>query len=218
ITEEKPLVIKDVASSNLPEKVKKEMLRLGINNIILVLLCFHDETIGMLELGSPNPNDLDNFSLSKVQQFLPLFSVAVKRNAEEIENRVQAIIKERFTAIHPVLEWRFKEAALNMLEESENGKQPEMEPIVFQEVYPLYGVSDIRGSSTERNNAIQEDLIEHLTLAENVLKKALELQELPILDELKFFITKNLEKLKHGLLSEDEVSIFDSIKTEVEPL
>src|SRR5690606_17764196 len=77
---------------------------------------------------------------------------------------------------------------------------------------------DIRGSSTERNNAIQEDLIEHLTLAENVLKKALELQELPILDELKFFITKNLEKLKHGLLSEDEVSIFDSIKTEVEPL
>ncbi|MFC5272097.1 GAF domain-containing protein [Adhaeribacter terreus] len=218
IQENKPLVVKDVASSNLPEKIKKEILRLGINNIILVLLCFHNESIGILELGSPNSNDLDNFSLSKVEQFMPLFSVAVKRNAEEIENRVQAIIKERFTAIHPVLEWRFKEAALNLLEQNESGKQAEMEPIIFPEVYPLYGVSDIRGSSTERNNAIQEDLLEHLQLAENVLKKAQEFHDLPILDELKFFISKNLEKLQHGLLSEDEVSIFDSIKTEVEPL
>jgi hypothetical protein len=218
VQEEKPLVVKDVKESNLPEKVKKEILKLGINNIILVLLRFHAETIGILELGSPNPNDLDNFSLTKIEQFMPLFSVAVKRNAEDIENRIQTIIKERFTAIHPVLEWRFREAALNLLENSENGKQAEMEPIIFPEVYPLYGVSDIRGSSTERSKAIQADLIEHLHLAENVLKNASAIQELPILDELKFFIAKNLQKLKHGLLSEDEVSIFESIRTEVEPL
>ena len=214
----KPLVVKDVATSSLPEKVKNELLRLGINNIILVLLRSHDETLGILELGSPNPNDLDNFSLDKIEQFLPLFSVAVKRNSEEIENRVQAIIKERFTAIHPVLEWRFREAAINMIENAKNGKFPEMEPIVFSEVYPLYGVSDVRGSSTERSNAIQEDLIEHLHLAENILKAAIQHRDLPILDELKFFIAKNLRKLKHGLFSEDEISIFESIKTEVEPL
>lgn len=216
--EEKPLVVRDVATSSLPDKVKNEILKLGINNIILVLLRSHDETLGILELGSPNPNDLDNFSLAKIEQFMPLFSVAVKRNAEEIENRVQAIIKERFTAIHPVLEWRFREAALNLIEKVENGRFPEMEPIVFQDVYPLYGVSDVRGSSTERSNAIQEDLIEHLHLAESVLKSACKYRELPILDELKFFISKNLRKLKHGMLSEDEVSIFDSIKSEVEPL
>src|SRR5688572_24169401 len=218
VEQEKPIVVKDVENSNLPEKVKKAITRLGINNIILVLLRSHDENIGILELGSPNINDLDNFSLSKVEQFMPLFSVAVKRNAEQIENRLQTIIKEKFTSIHPVLEWRFKEAAMNLLELTDAGKGGEIEPIVFNEVYPLYGVSDIRGSSTERNNAIQEDLIDHLQLAENVLKKALEYQELPILEELKFFISKNLRKLKTGLLSEDEVSIFDSIKTEVEPL
>ncbi len=218
VEEQKPIVVSDVENSDLPEKVKRAIMRLGLNNIILVLLRSHDENIGILELGSPNVNDLDNFALSKVEQFMPLFSVAVKRNAEQIENRLQAIIKEKFTSIHPVLEWRFKEAAMNLLELTDAGKNVEIEPIVFNDVYPLYGVSDIRGSSTERNNAIQEDLIEHLQLAEKVLKKASELQELPILEELKFFISKNIDKLKHGLLSEDEVSIFDSIKSEVEPL
>jgi hypothetical protein len=214
----KPLVVENVAESNLPEKVKKEILKLGINNIILALLHFHNEIIGILELGSPNAGDLDNFSISKIEQFMALFSVAVKRNAEEVENRVQSIIKERFTAIHPVLEWRFKEAALNLLNHSDGDRIPEMEPIVFNDVYPLYGVSDVRGSSTERNNAIQQDLIEHLQLVENILNKSMEFQPLPILDELNFFVTKNLEKLNQGLLSEDEVSIFDSIKTDVEPL
>src|SRR5688572_4149001 len=72
VQEGKPLVVKDVRESSLPEKVKKEILKLGINNIILVLLRFHNETIGILELGSPNSNDLDNFSLTKIEQFMPL--------------------------------------------------------------------------------------------------------------------------------------------------
>src|SRR5687768_9053353 len=62
VEQEKPIVVKDVENSNLPEKVKKAITRLGINNIILVLLRSHDENIGILELGSPNINDLDNFS------------------------------------------------------------------------------------------------------------------------------------------------------------
>src|SRR5690606_35521924 len=104
-------------------------------------------------LGSPNAGDLNGFLLSKIEQFLPHFEAAVKRNAEYMESRVQNVIKEKFTAIHPVLEWRFKEAAINLLEEQESGQNQEIEPIVFKDVYPLYAVSDIRGSSTERNKA-----------------------------------------------------------------
>jgi hypothetical protein len=164
-------------------------------------------------------NDLDEFCLEKVNQFVPLFAVAVKRNAEEIQTRVQSIIKEKFTAIHPTMEWRFTDAALNLLSQLEAGnKNAEIEPIVFHDVYPLHGSSDIRSSSTARNDAIQGDLIEHLTLANKVLKKASEFQALPILDELKFYVSKHLRRLREGILTGDEVSIFESLKTEIEPL
>ncbi|RNI32883.1 GAF domain-containing protein [Rufibacter immobilis] len=215
-----PLVVKDVAKTNqLPDGVREEMLGMGIRNIILALLRYGDEPIGILELGSPNPGDLDNFSLAKMEQFLPLFSVAVNRNSEEIEARVQAVIREKFTAIHPVLEWRFREAALNMLDKINNNTGPvEMEPIVFPDVYPLYAAADVRGSSTERNTAILGDLVEHLHLAERILKKAIEVHSLPILDELRFSVSKHLRQLKKGLLSQDGILIFEMLRTQVEPM
>jgi hypothetical protein len=162
---------------------------------------------------------LDDFAMEKVAQFIPLFAVAVKRNAEDLQTRIQAIIKEKFTAIHPTMEWRFTDAARNLLTKLDEGNRTaEMEDIVFQEVYPLHGSCDIRGSSTARNEAIQGDLIEHLALADKVLKKASEYQQLPILDELKFYVNKNLQRMYQGMLSGDEANIYDSLRTEVEPL
>ena len=220
VREGKPLVIKDVSKTELlPDGVREEMLGMGIRNIILALLRYGDEPIGILELGSPNPGDLDNFSLSKMEQFLPLFSVAVNRNSEEIETRVQAVIRERFTAIHPVLEWRFREAALNLLDKMNNATGPvEMEPIVFPDVYPLYAAADVRGSSTERNAAILGDLSEQLYLAERILKKALEVHTLPILDELRFSVSKHLRQLKKGLVSQDGLLVFEMLRLQVEPM
>lgn len=214
-----PLVLEDVEKADIPEDLRQQILSIGIRSAILALLPYGDGTVGLLELGSPNVGDLDEFAIEKVNQFVPLFAVAVKRNAEEIQTRVQAIIREKFTALHPTMEWRFNDAALNLLEKIEAGnKGAEMEDIVFHDVYPLHGSSDIRGSSTVRNEAIQGDLIEHLSLANKVLKKASDFQALPILDELKFYVDKNLRRLRQGIVSGDEVNIFDSLKTEVEPL
>ncbi|QNE40243.1 GAF domain-containing protein [Hymenobacter sp. NBH84] len=219
LQDRQPLILENVETADIPEDLREQIRSIGIKSAILALLPYGDDTVGLLELGSPNVGDLDEFSLEKVNQFVPLFAVAVKRNAEDMQNRVQAIVKEKFTALHPTMEWRFNDAALNLLEKIEAGnKNAEMEDIVFQEVYPLHGSSDIRGSSTARNEAVQGDLIEHLSLANKVLKKASEFQQLPILDELKFYVEKNLKRLQQGIISGDEVSIFDSLKSEVEPL
>ncbi len=220
LTERRPLVLEDVATEEgIPEGLRQQMLRMGIHSAILALLPYGPDTVGLLELGSPEANSLDEFDLELVSQFLPLFAVAVKRNAEDLETRIQAVIKERFTAIHPTMEWRFNDAARRLLARQEDGNRTaEMEPIVFEEVYPLHGSCDIRGSSVARNEAVQGDLIEHLTLANRVLKKASDFQQLPILDELKFYVTKNLRRLRQGIISGDEVSIYDSLRTEVEPL
>ncbi|MBO2008018.1 GAF domain-containing protein [Hymenobacter negativus] len=219
LREREPLVLKDVATADIPEDLRQQILSLGIHSAILALLPYGNDTVGLLELGCPTVNGLDEFDMDKVAQFVPLFAVAVKRNAEDLQTRVQAIIQQKFTAIHPTMEWRFADAARNLLTKLDDGNRTaEMEPIVFEEVYPLHGSCDIRGSSTVRNEAIQGDLIEHLTLANKVLKKASEYQQLPILDELKFYVTKHLKRLRDGLLSGDEANIYDSLKREVEPL
>ena len=220
LAERQPLVLEDVNTHpDLPDPLRQQMLRMGVQSAILALLPYGPDTVGLLELGSPGVRDLDEFDLELVNQFVPLFAVAVKRNAEDLETRIQAIIKEKFTAIHPTMEWRFNDAARRLLTQHEDGNRTaEMEAIVFEEVYPLHGSCDIRGSSTARNEAVQGDLIEHLTLANKVLKKASELQQLPILDELKFYVNKNLKRLRQGIISGDEVSIYDSLRTEVEPL
>ncbi|NML66613.1 GAF domain-containing protein [Hymenobacter sp. RP-2-7] len=221
LTERRPLVLDDVATApELPDSLRQQMLRLGVRSAILAALPYGSDTVGLLELGSPGVGDLDEFALELVNQFVPLFAVAVKRNAEDQETRVQSVVKEYFTAIHPTMEWRFNDAARRLLarREEAGGRVVEMEAIVFEDVYPLHGSSDIRGSSTARNEAVQGDLIEHLTLAGRVLKKASEYQQLPILDELKFYVNKHLRRLRQGILSGDEVSIYDSLRTEVEPL
>ena len=219
LREREPLVIKNVDTADIPEDLRQQISSLGIRSAILALLPYGDDTVGLLELGSPDAGGLDEFDMDKVVQFVPLFAVAVKRNAEDLQTRVQAIMRATFTAIHPTMEWRFTDAARNLLTQLDAGNRTaEMEAIVFEDVYPLHGSCDIRGSSTVRNEAIQGDLIEHLTLANKVLKKASEYQHLPILDELKFYVTKNLKRLHDGMLSGDEANIYDSLKREVEPL
>ena len=219
LREREPLVLKDVATADIPEDLRQQIIGLGIRSAILALLPYGNDTVGLLELGTPEVGGLDEFDMDTVAQFLPLFAVAVKRNAEDLQTRVEAIIREKFTAIHPTMEWRFTDAARNLLTQLDAGNRTaEMEAIVFEDVYPLHGSCDIRSSSTVRNEAIQGDLIEHLTLANKVLKKASEYQQLPILDELKFYVTKHLKRLRDGLISGDEGNIYDSLKREVEPL
>lgn len=219
VQERQPLVLKDVATADLPDDVRDQILGLGIRSAIMALLPYGSNIVGLLELGSPEANALDAHDVEKVEQFIPLFAVAVKRNAEELQTRIQAVIREKFTAIHPTMEWRFNDAARAFLNRYDEGnRNAELDPIVFDEVYPLHGSADIRSSSTARNEAIQGDLIEHLTLANKVLKHASDYQQLPILDELKFYVAKHLRRLRKGLLTGDEVSIYESLKTQVEPL
>ena len=219
LRERAPLVLKDVATADIPDDLRQQILSLGIHSAILALLPYGNDTVGLLELGTLEVGALDEFDMDMVAQFVPLFAVAVKRNAEDLQTRVHAIVREKFTAIHPTMEWRFMDAARNLLAKLDDGNRTaEMEAIVFEDVHPLHGSCDVRGSSTARNEAIQGDLIEHLTLANKVLKKASEYQHLPILDELKFYVNKNLKRLRDGMLSGDEANIYDSLKREVEPL
>jgi hypothetical protein len=153
-----------------------------------------------------------------LKQVQPLFAMAVRRSLDDLDNQIQRIIKRECTAIHPTVEWRFRHAALHHLEDIQGGKASEMEPILFRDVYPIYGISDIRGSSRERNRAIQKDLEEHLNLALRVVKYAAEAKPMDILQELARRVEVYLERIREGLAASDEFSVVRFLRGEVEPV
>ena len=147
--------------------------------------------------------------------------MAVQRSVEELDTRIQAIIKEKCTAIHPVVEWRFRKAALNSIERQRtSGLEAiaEMEPIAFEGVHPLYGLADIRGSSVQRSLAIQADLLAQLGLAAAVIRAACQARFLPALDELGYRIDEHIAQIERSLNSGDEIRVIGFLRTHVESL
>jgi GAF domain-containing protein len=212
-----PLVIEDLASYPERTAIEDAMQENGTRSLIVAPLHYQEQLMGVLKLASPNPGELKPMTTLKLREVLPLFSMALRRSVEELEQRIQAIIKEQCTAIHPSVEWRFRQAAFQAMERRASGAATEMEPIVFKNVFPLYAVSDIRGSSEERNRAIQADLVTHLRLAREVIDKAHEARPLPVLDQLRYRIDRNVAQLEDGLSSGDETRIIEFLREHVEP-
>jgi len=215
-SDKNPIVIDDLTKLENKTVVEEEIIKQGILNIIIAPLYYQDELVGILELGSPNTGDLNSLVIKKLKEVLTLFSIAVSRNIEEMQNKIQAIINEECTAIHPTVEWRFKSAAFKLLHQEQNDSGSTMEEIVFENLYPLYGLSDIRNSSIHRNEAIQSDLIEHLTLVDRILTTSHSKKPLSILDELRFRTNTHIESLSRGLNSGDELTIIRFLQDEIE--
>ncbi len=218
VQEARPLILEDLVTADIPSMFKDRFLEIGLRNLVFIPLYANHEFIGVLELASTQPNDLNSLSLMRLTELLPLFALAVQQSFTERKTKIEAIIKEKFTAIHPTVEWRFVEAAMNLLEKQQKEESAQIEPIVFPDVYPLYGASDIRHSSVERNKAIQHDLTTQLTLAKEFMKEVLMLQPLPIFEKLNFSITKHIARIKNSLLSDAETTVHEFLKREFEPV
>ncbi len=212
-----PLIIEDLASYPERSAIETQMLEAGVRSVIVAPLHYQERVIGVLKLASPHPGDFRPIAALKLREVLPLFSMAVRRSIEELDHRIQALIKEQCTAIHPSVEWRFRQAAFSAIERRVTGAAVELEPIVFKSVHPLYAVSDIRGSSTERNHAIGADLITHLQLAREVVELARTARPLPILDQLRYRIDRQVAQLEEGLSSGEELRVLAFLREHVEP-
>lgn len=214
-----PVIIEDMAKSEEMMGMEAYFLEQGIKNLIIAPLYHDGEFIGLFHIGSPNVGDLSSITLTKISEVLTLLSVALKRGSDEIENRVQSVIKEQYTSIHPSVEWKFVNAAYNILAQEENeAGSGTAEEIVFKNVFPLYAASDIRNSSVERNKAIRKDLKQQLAKAKSAIKQVYKEKQLPILEELEYRIGKMSSKINKALMSGDEMTIITFLQHDVEPI
>ena len=173
-----------------------------------------DGLLGILELASPVRNQLTQQVISRLEPAIPFISLAMLRNRETFHQKIQMLIKEKFTMVQQSVEWKFEEVAFNLLRHSESGSTN----VVFEDVYPLYGAIDIRNSSMERASALQKDLREHLILLDHTLTRLQELMPLPLLEGLKFRNHSHLQSIKDTINTEDEMRINEFLHQEVKPV
>ncbi len=215
---EKKIVLTEDLKAEPKSKMIDLFLKKGIRNHAIVPLLLEDEIVGMIEFGTATPDQFNMFQIKRLYDLFPVFAVALKRSKEELTDRIRAIIQEEFTTIHPTVEWRFQEAAYEIHESISKGDTPSIEPIIFSDIVPIYGASDIRGSSIERNNAIQADLTEQLDSAYGILIQGNEQREMPLLEDLSYKVRKHILSVQSGLKAGDEVSIIEFLKKEIDPL
>ncbi|HTF17426.1 MAG TPA: GAF domain-containing protein [Chryseolinea sp.] len=210
--------IENLGEYQNPAKVEQALLDSGIKNLLLAPLVDDNITIGVLELATGSPGAINPTNAYRVEHVLPMFTAAVKRVKEEMYTEVRALIQEECTAIHPSVTWRFLEAGMNLMNRRRLDEKTALEEIVFKDVYPLFGLSDVRNSSSERNHAIQQDLLDNLRFAKDLLLKVHSLKKLPVVEEVISKGDEQMRKLSRGLASGDENNVLEFLKFEIAPL
>jgi len=202
----------------LDEKARNEVqclehfYRAGSRSLILCPLKIKKDMIGLLEIFSPHEGQLNANHINKIEAAIPLFTLGLEKTLEQLNNQVDGIIKKKFTAVQPSVEWRFTEAALNYIVQKQIRDDAGIERIAFPEVFPLFGSIDVRNSSTARSQAVQLDTLEQLELARDVVHKAQAELVFPLLQEIEFKIEKFIAAASDVLQSDEEMSVQDFLQ------
>ncbi|WP_430906172.1 GAF domain-containing protein [Maribacter sp. 2-571] len=196
----------------------KNLKEAGYQSAIFAPIANNGELLGVLELGSPNRNELNSVNANKLEDIMPFIVTAVLRSKAEEENLIDAVIQNECTSVHSSVYWRFQEEAKNFIKDSLQGLQPSFKEVVFKDVNPLYGQIDIKDSSHARNLAIQRDLMIQLSEINTVLALALDKTKLPIYDELIFRVQNHVDAVKHTLHTNSEQAIFNFVTEEINPV
>ncbi|MCH4823772.1 GAF domain-containing protein [Gramella lutea] len=196
----------------------KNLVKNNVKSCLLAPIAKNGKLLGVLELVSERKNELNSINAIKLDDILPYIVTTVERNRNDFENRVKAVIQSECTSIHPSVLWVFEEEAKKFIRDLDKDGLASFKDISFKDVFPLYGQIDIVASSEARNNAIKEDLLDQLDIILNIIKKAYDIEELPIYDQVKYRISDFKDEIQDKLNASSEQKVFNLLKKEVNPL
>ncbi len=186
---------------------ERSLLNQGVRSMLLIPLVVRAikagkgsrQLAGVVGVVSEHPHNFDGLDYKYAEELMPAFTAALRQ-----------AIQQRFTNIHPSVEWRFLQEA----ERRSWGLPPEQ--IVFANVYPLYGISDIRGSSEERNRSIQADLLEQFQLGLRVVDAVCQFQESALGEQLRLDLLDYIGQIKERVTVDAEVTALKVLSDRLE--
>src|SRR5690606_828332 len=141
-----PVIISDLEQAPFETGFEQYLRAQGFRSLMLAPLGYEGEVIGLLELASPErgvPNTLNALRLGEARTRT---GSARRRRLAEGGSRLQAGIQQPYPAGRSTVEWRFREAADRFLQQQAEGRRPKPESVVLRDVYPLYGLTNVRDS------------------------------------------------------------------------
>lgn len=191
----------------------------GYKSAIFAPIANDDGLMGILEIVSKKSKVLNSINANKLADVMPFIVSAVERSKNEEENLIEAVIQKECTSIHSSVHWRFVQEARNYIKtEMSTGEKPTFKKIAFDNVYPLFGQIDVKGSSSARNLATQKDLALQLSLVEKILEQTIEEKNLPIFEQIKYQVLEFSSGLKDNFKVDSEHGITTFLKEEVKPI
>lgn len=170
--------------------------------------------IGCLEVYSSQSDVPSHKMMAQAYAVIELLETSLQKCRAHLQNKVNRLVMDHFTAVQTSVEWRFNKAAMNYLHQQQTGGKPPMEDIVFTHVYPLYGSVDIRNSSGERNKAVQQDMRQQLQWIRTILQKAKKSIQFPLLDQLLLQTDEQEQIIRDYLFINDEHAVYAFLKFE----
>ena len=200
------LTIPDLSLSCATQS-EQDLLTQGARSLLLIPLIMRTngarniltQPFGLVGLSRTKPYAFNQADCSLATTLIPALNASLRHG-----------VRDRFTTIHPSVRWRFEQEA----ERLSLGLPPV--PIVFEDVYPLYGISDIRGSSEERNRAIQQDLLTQFRLAVAVVEIVGQTVTNALLQQLCLDLQDRIARLAKGITVDAEVTLLRYLQEEVE--
>lgn len=219
--EKKTLFISNLRSSG-PERKKFPLAAYFKNSsdgcYIVAPLFDNNELIGMMEATSSNAGVLNIETLNKLEPVYSFFEMACRNYISQFNNEIGALILEKFTALLPVVEWKFLEEAWVYLKEKETDSTREIGIVSFDQVYPVYGAIDVKDSTIERTRCYQKDILEQLTMVESTLLQLNGNSHALVKESLPALLKKSSDfrkKIENSLLAEDEEKVNEFLELEV---
>ncbi len=201
-------------TKKFPHGIGEHFKEKGIESFILAPVIKNGVLLGILELASPRKRELNSVTANKLEIVMPFLTDTVDRKMHEMQNRVQAVIQDNYTTLHPSVYWKFRREALNYINNANTGLDYALKEITFKEVYPLYGQVDIGESSITRNRSVQADLNSQLSQ----LIALLEELNTPGIDKTLFDLRTFIHELSKNIRADTEQYIQHYIETNVYPI
>ncbi|PAM96576.1 GAF domain-containing protein [Flavobacterium sp. IR1] len=221
LDKKEPFVISNVKkfTEESPNKLMgQHLLKQNIGSCLFAPIIKDGNLLGVIELVSERPRDLNSVNATKLDLVLPYLTDTIDRYNTDMQHQIEAIIQREYTTIHPSVYWKFKKESQNYFQNINHTKDYIFKEIVFKNVFPLYGQIDIKGSSEHRNETVKKDLQNQLATILRIFENQKPNSNLVLLEQRKFELQSMHDELNSPLKANTEQQIQRYIEEEIHPL
>jgi hypothetical protein len=191
----------------------------GVRSYSFLPIYYNNQLAGIMEIYSEVNLTVDEKLLSRFHSALPLLGQLLQYRIEEFEAKMDNVLKDKFTALQPSVQWKFNQVVWDYIKNNKTKKKNvEIDTVSFKGLYPLFGAIDIRNSTIERNFALKEDLKVQLATLSSTLTDLRNILRLDLLDKILFNCKDWIKRIDDFINSSEETQLNEFLELEVYPM